>query len=286
MAYEHFIPTVWDEGILVEQERKCVFLEDCNRQYEGEAKKKGDTVRIVELGDPTIHTMERKNANAKIQDPEEIEDASLSLVIDQLRYYNYKVGDIDKAQAIGGIMETLKMRTAEKFANEIDRYIAKFAIDSNITTMFGKNPVKVVKSENPGEGEKNVLEILDDAIQIMQERDITSELVLTASPRFIKILRQAYIIRDTDNSMMLKNGRVGMYGNLTLKMSNNVERSGNGAVDNIMLRTKRAIAFAQTYNESEAYRPEGYFADAIKGLTLFGGKIVFPKEVLNLNVRY
>lgn len=286
MAFEHFIPTVWSEGINRELERHCVFAEDCNRQYEGEVKRKGDTVRILGIGKPTIYEMARKNADGEINGPETIEDSSISLAMDQIRYYNYMVGDIDEYQAKGNIMEALNAETSEGLANEMDKYIAKFAIDSNVTKMFGSSPAKVVKNDNPAEGEKYVLGILDDAIQMMQERDVSSELVLTASPRFIKLLRQAYIIRDTDNSMMLKNGKVGIYGNVTLKISNNVERTNGGDVDNIMLRTKRAVAFAHPLTRSEAFRPEKRFSDAVKGFILFGGKIVRPKEILNINVRY
>lgn len=283
MAFEHFIPTVWSEGLNRELERKCVFADDCNRQYEGDVKKKGDTVRILGIGEPSIYTMTRKDANGKINEAEELEDSSISLVMDQLRYYNYKVGDIDEYQAQGNVMEALQAETAEKLANEMDKHIANFALSAEVGKMH-TTPQKVVKNDAPGSGERYVLDILDDAIQTMQERDITSELVLTASPRFVKILRQAYIIRDTDNSLMLKNGKVGMYGNVTLKISNNVARKDG--VDHIMLRTKRAIAFAHPYTKSEAYRPELAFADAVKGMILFGGKIVRPKEILDINVTY
>ena len=285
MAFEHFIPTIWSEGINRELAPRCVFVEDCNRQYEGEAKEKGDTVRILGVGKPTIREMARRNASGNIEDPEELEDSSVSLVMDQIRYYNYMVGDIDAYQAKGNIMEALNAETSEGLACSMDKYIAKFAVDTSIKKMHA-TAQKVVKSDAPGEGERYVLDILDDAIQIMQERNIMSDLVLTASPRFIKLLRQAYIIRDTDNSLMLKNGKVGTYGNVTLKISNNVERTEDGTVDNIMLRTKRAIAFAHPFTKVKAYEPEKKFADAIKGFILFGGKIVRPNEILNINVRY
>ena len=115
---------------------------------------------------------------------------------------------------------------------------------------------------------------------------MASGITITVSPRFYKLFKQAYINKDTDNSAMLENGRVAMYGNVTVKLSNNVERTEDGAVDNIMIRTKRAIAFVNPLTHTEAYRPEKSFADAVKGFVLFDGKVVRPKEIINVNVKY
>ena len=49
-------------------------------------------------------------------------------------------------------------------------------------------------------------------------------------------------------------------------------------------RTKRAVAFAEQLSEVEAYRPELRFADAMKGLHLYGAKIVYPEEMVLLNL--
>ena len=134
----------------------------------------------------------------------------------------------------------------------------------------------------------NILSLLDDAIEKLQENDVNmaSGITITVSPRFYKLFKQAYINKDTDNSAMLENGRVAMYGNVTVKLSNNVARTEDGAVDNIMIRTKRAIAFVNPLTHTEAYRPEKSFADAVKGFILFDGKVVRPKEIINVNVKY
>ena len=134
----------------------------------------------------------------------------------------------------------------------------------------------------------NVLDILDTAIMKLQENDVSmaSGVTVTVSPRFYKLFKQAYVGKDTDNSEFLKNGKVAMYGNVTVKLSNNVAKSDDGATDNIMIRTKRAIAFVNPLTHTEAYRPEKTFADAVKGFVLFDGKVVRPKEIININVIY
>ena len=280
MAYSNFIPSVWAESINRELERACVFVEDCNRQCEGAVSKKGDSVHILGVGKPTIKSLDRKDASGEIDGAEEIEDTSVILNINQVRYFNYKVGDIDKAQtAVGGLMDALSSETSEGLANEMDKYIANMATSSDVKKLHAT--ATVVNKEN-------VLSILDDAIQKLQENDVNTAngVTVTVSPRFYKLFKQAYLSNDTNNSEMLKNGKVAMYGSVTVKLSNNVARTDSGATDNIMIRTKRAIAFVNPLTHTEAYRPEKSFSDAVKGYALFDGKVVRPKEIININVKY
>lgn len=286
MAYENFIPTVWNEAIQRELERDYVFVEDCNRQYEGDVKKRGDSVRILGVGRPDVKTLARENASGNIEDPEELEDESVTMYINRINYFNYMVGDIDKAQAVGGLMDALSKETSEALADSVDSYIASLAAGNQVKALY-ENAQKIV-SGTAASGEKNVLEVLDEAIQALYENDVknSTEVVVTVSPRFYTLFKRAYIGKDTDNSAMLKNGKVGMYGNVTVKMSNNVYRTNSDAVDNIMIRTKRAIAFAQPLTRVEPYRPEKKFADAVKGFILYDAKVVRPKEIFNINVKY
>lgn len=284
MSYANFIPTVWNESIERELERLCVFAEDCNRSYEGSVKSKGESVKILGVGKPTIKSIAKADKSKDIDGPEEVEDTSVIMVIDQIRYFNYMIGDIDKAQAENGVMDALNLETSEGLANEVDKHIASLAVDSNVAKLFDVAPV-VTSDKTAGEG--YVLDILDSAIEKLYENDVkaTTEIVCTVSPRFYTRLKKAYAELDTDNSKLLKNGRVGMYGNVTIKMSNNVHKSKDGS-DNIMIRTKRAIAYVNPLTHTEAYRPEKKFADAVKGFILFGSKVVRPKEIVNINVKY
>lgn len=102
-------------------------------------------------------------------------------------------------------------------------------------------------------------------------------------PKFIRLLRR--MSRDE-----IYRGRsvseTADYGSVIVKMSNNVCKTDSGATDNIMIRTQRALAFAKPLTHTEPYRPEKKFADAVKGYILFDAKVVRPKEVININVKY
>ena len=279
MSYANFIPTVWAEGINRELDRLCVFVEDCNTKYEGKVKNKGESVTILGVGKPTIKRIAKAARNNDIDGPEEIEDTSVIMYINQIAYFNYMIGDIDKAQAVEGVMEALSQETSEGLANEVDQYVASMVADDSVGKLHAE-PIVVTKD--------NVLSILDAAIQRLYENDVkaTTKIVVTVSPRFYTLFKQAYISKDTDNSDMLEHGKVALYGNVTVKMSNNVHKTDNGATDNIMIRTQRAVAFAKPLTTTKAYEPEKKFADAVKGFILFDAKVVRPKEMLNINVQY
>lgn len=283
MSYQNFIPTVWNEQIDRELERLCVFAEDCNRKYEGKVKDKGESVKILGVGKPTIRSIAKADRNNDIQAAETIEDTSIIMVIDQIRYFNYKVGDIDKAQAVGGVMDALQEETSEGLANEVDTYIANLAKDKQAVKLYATAKTVVV-SKTESTGERNVLRVLDDAAKVLYKNDVktSTPIIATVDVDFYMAFREAYGDKDTDNSKILKNGKVAKYGNITIKMSNNVAKDGNTSL--IQVKTKRAIAYAKPLTHTEPYRPENGFADAVKGFILFGAKIVRPKEMVVANV--
>jgi len=277
MAYQNFIPTVWAEAINRELEKEFVFAENCNRQYEGEVKQLGDSVRILGVGKPTITRTTDKNIT--LSDPETVEDTSITMPVKQIALFNYKIDDIDKRQAVGGVMEALSKETSQGLADEMDKYIADFAKASD-AIKHSANAVEITTS--------NVLTELDKCLRMLYEKNVrqNSKITITVSPRFYMILKQAYTALDTNNSKILENGQVGKYGNAIIKMSNNVATAASGAEDKIMVRTDNAVAFVNPMTHTEAYRPEKGFSDAVKGFVLFDAKIVRPKELIILNAKY
>ena len=274
MSYANFVPKIWAKAIERELERKLVFAEDCNRQYEGDVKQMGDTVKILGVGKPTIS--KQKGGSIILPDAENVEDTSVEMQINTVAYFNFLVDDIDKRQAVGGLMDALNTEATQELASEMDKDIAALA---------GTRDAKKLYSDYKAVNADNVLGTLDLALQMLQENDVPADakIVATVPPWFLTHLRTAYTKLDTDNSDLLKNGKMGRYNNILIKMSNNVHSTTSGS--NIMVRTERAVAFANPLTHTEPYRPEKRFSDAVKGYVLYGTKIVRPKELMILNVK-
>ena len=275
MSYRNFSPKIWAKQINRELERAMVFAEDCNRQYEGDVKQMGDTVKVLGVGKPTI--TRQLGGSIVLKDPEAVEDTSVDMVINRVAYFNYLVDDIDRRQAVGGLMDALSAESSEGTANAMDEDIAALAGPADAPKLFKSTTAITVD---------NILKQIDLGVQKLMEHDVKPEtkIIITIPPWFRTIFRQAYVQLDTNNSAMLKNGRIGQYDNVIVKMSNNCHRNSDNGHD-IMLRTQRAVAFANPLTHVEPYRPEKRFADAVKGFVLYGTKIVRPKELIVLNVK-
>lgn len=275
MSYNNFIPKIWSKAINRELERAMVFAEDCNRQYEGDVKQMGDTVKILGVGKPTI--TKQVGGSIILDDAETVEDTSVEMVINRIAYFNYLVDDIDRRQAVGGLMDALSKESSEGVANAMDEDIAALAALDDAPKLY--KTTKTVTVEN-------ILDEFDLAVEKLMENDVKPEtkIVATVSPWVKTLLRKAYVQLDTDNSEMIKNGYVGRYNNLYIKVSNNTHKNTDNGSD-IMIRTQRAVAFANPLTHVEPYRPEKRFADAVKGFVLYGTKIVRPKEMIVLNCK-
>lgn len=270
MAYQNFIQTVWAESINRDLERETVFVDDTNRQYEGDVKQKGDSVRILGVGKPTITTQIGKKI--KLGEAEEVADQSITLNINQVAYFNYRVDDIDKRQAVGGVMEALSKETSEGLANEMDKFIANMSLNKQ-AVVFNSAATTITK--------ENILETIDSMLVKLLENDVkrNANITLTLPPKHVMLLKQAYTHLDTDNSAMLKNGVVGRYNGITIKESNNCAKDSSGNYM-VQLKTNRAIAFVNPMTHIEPYRPQELFSDAVKGFILYDGIIARPKEMI------
>lgn len=277
MSYENFNQKVWAAGIDRELERSCVFVADTNQKYTGSIKNKGDSVRILGVGRPTITDWDA-DTDITLLDPEKVEDTSTTLIVDRVATFNYGVGDIDKAQGANGVMEALNAETSEGIANKMDKFVADMSKDKQAKKLWAQ--AKQVTADN-------VLSLIDEALEHLYEMDVNPSglITITVSPKFFTRLKQGYIHTDTDNSAMMKNGQVSRYGNAIIRLSNNVAKDSQGN-ELIQVKTQRAIAFAKAVAHTEPYRPEKKFEDAVKGFVLYGGKIVRPKEMINMNVKY
>lgn len=276
MAYKNFIPEVWAEAINRELERLHVFASNCNRQYEGEVRKMGDSVRILGVGRPTI-TEVKRDSFTTLTAPETVEDTSQIMYIDNMAYFNYKVDDIDKRQAVGGLMEALSAETSEGLADVQDKAIASLVTDS-LAIKDASTTYQLTAS--------NILAKLLEAHQKLMENDVkmSTKVTVTLAPWAATLYKQAMVAIDTDNSALLKNGLIGQFDGMDIKVSNNCYHDANGNYG-FMVRTDRAIAFARPMIHTEPYRPELDFSDAVKGFILYGTKIVRPKEMIVMNCK-
>lgn len=282
MAFENFKPQVWAAEIQTETEQMCVWAEDCNKRWEGNIKEAGESVKIRGVAAPTITVITKGERKTKLPERESLEDTSVIMYINYMATFDYEIDDLDEAQADGNIRTHLNKGTSAGVASAMDSRIAQVASGSDVPKLF-KSTKKLV-SGKAGEGEVNILTLLDVAAQRLYENDVpTTGVKLTAvlSPAALRLFTEAYGEGDTNNHELMKNGRVGMYHGIVIKMSNNVAKSADKTEEHIVVRTSEAVAFANPRVFTKPYSPEKGYGDAVKGYSLYDAMVVRPKEIVD-----
>ncbi len=273
MAIKNFIPTVWSESLLQSLDQNYVAVSNCNREFEGEIKEKGSTVRICGLDNVSVGNYVK---NTDISTAQELSDNYTELVINQAKYFNFQIDDVDRAQATPRLMELALKNAAKAIAKETDTYIYN---------LFSQGAHQLVCSSSNG---LDIINSLIDARTKLLECGVTdpSDIVIEVTPAVAGAIMKAKIDISTDNTDVLENGCIGNLFGSKIFVSSNItsEMMGDGLGYHCLVRSKRAIAFAEQLSEIEAYRPELRFADAMKGLHLYGAKVVYPLELASLTI--
>ena len=264
MSYGNFKPTIWSKYIEHELRKFTVFKEDCDYKFEGEAGK-GKTVKILGVGKPNIGDYTGEDIGA----PEIVPDSSITLSIDQAKYFNFMVDDVDKAQAQDGLMNALMEEATRALAYEEDRFIGE---------QLAKNAGMVSESLAIAT-EEDAVKAVDDAFEYFWNNGVSNKdkVTIYVTPWFYNLFKNRIATLKTDNDELIAKGVVGMYNSARVKMSSFIFNDGTD--DCMIIKTSKGYAFCNGINETEAYRPEGLFSDAVKGLDTFGGKAVKPKEI-------
>lgn len=279
MSIRRFVPEIWAAELLVALRKSLVFAQPgvVNRDYEGEISAAGDTVRITSISDPTIGTYV---PNSTTVTPEELTDAQRTLVIDQAKYFAFQVDDVDKRQAKGDVVPQALSRAAYKLRDLVDQYVAAFY--TSVDTANRVNSGSAVAITTGALAYTNLVALGTE----LDEANVGSEGRWAVLPPWYHglLLDNVNFInaeKSADGGMALRNGFIGRAAGFDLYKSNNVVNV-TGDDFAVMAGNDSAISYAEQINSVEAYRPEAKFADAVKGLHLWGAKVVRPDSLAYL----
>ena len=278
MAIVNFIPEVWSAKLLVALRNSLVYGADgvVNREYEGEISQYGDTVHITSLVDPTIGNY---TAHTDIT-VEDVDDADQVLTITQSKYFAFEVDDIEKRQAKGEVLSQQAIAAAWKLRDVADKYLAGLmATGVAAGNLLAESTVTAA----------NAYEKLVDLGTKLDESNVPTEnRFAIITPKFHGLLQKdsRFIAAgDAQGAGVRTNGRVGQAAGFSLRMSNNApDGPGAGAGKLIIAGSSMATTFAEQIAKTEAARRELRFADMVKGLHLYGGKVVRPTALAAADV--
>lgn len=278
MAITRFRPEIWSAELLVALQKSLVYAGPTvvNRDYEGEISEAGDTVRITSISDPTIATY---TPNVSVISPEELTDSQRTMVVDQAKSFAFKVDDVDARQARGNVMTTAMQRAAYRLADVVDQYVAGLYTGIQTANVLGSTGAPIDTFTTATDAYDKVLVPMRT---VLAKANVPSSgRFIIVSPEFVgSLLKDARFVKvnESGTETGLRNGIVGRAAGFDILESNNTPNP-SGDTQVILAGVNSAISFAEQINKTEAYRPEAGFSDAVKGLALYGAKLVRPDSL-------
>ena len=271
MAISNFISTVWSETLYRELSKNYVGVKLSTREFEGDIRGEGDRVKIVGIGNVNVFDYSK---NTNMPAAQVLSDNERTLIIDRAKGFNFFIDDVDLAQSKKGLMQLAMKQASDALSDAADSYVYSLT-DNAVETVTNSAATSV-----------SILSTISDARRILMEHNVSnsSEISLEVSPAVEQKLVLAKVLRGTDNSAALGKGYIGSFMGFDVYVTNNIQPDENG-VYRCVARTRRAIAFAEQLSKVKAYEPELRHGDAVKGLHLYGAKIVYPKEMVFINVK-
>lgn len=276
MSVENFIPEVWSAALLQHMNDALVFGQAgvINRNYEGDISQAGDTVHITQFDKPEIRSY-TKNSDITW---DTLSSTQQSMTVDQANYFALTVDDIDRRQALTGFVEQSTQEAGFELAAGSDGFLA-----SLMASEAGNTLDAVTVGEAQG-----------DAYQVLV--DLRTALARTNTPdqgRFVVVPPEVYGVLLGDDRFIradaagttegLRNGVVGRAAGFDVIESNRVAGDGTDGYT-VIAGHGVATTYAEQIVSTEALRREGSFADGIRGLHLYGAKVVRPDNLATVTV--
>lgn len=280
MSYATFVPQEYSARILESLKDVHVYASLFKRDYEGDLRAAGDTVRIRSIGRPTVAEYVPYSTTIS---PEQIMGADQVLKVDQSFYTAVSVDDIDKRQADVDILNAIAKETSWAISDTVDADLATVLSDGVATA----NQVTAV-TVGTGATDDDAYETLVDLRTQLNKANVGMEGrwvvvppdyegLLLKDPRFVSF-------GTAENANMRNNGKIGRAAGFNIHISNNVPLSSTTYT--VIAGTNDAAAYVEQINKVEPYRPQDAFEDAVKTLILWGRKVIRPDGLVSVAVDF
>lgn len=304
-----FIPTLWSGKLLAKFYQNTILSEVTNTDYEGELKNQGDTVRIrlapsISISDYTVG----QNLTYEVPTP-----IFQDMQVNKGKYFGVQVNDVLAYQADMNLMNMFTEDAAKqlKIAIENEVFFNSFVSQGPAAQNAGATAGKISAAYNLGTDTtpidqatpENVLKAILRMSTVLDEQNVPEDgrfLILSPYDRHLLMqssIAQAYFTGD--QSSTIRTGKIGMLDRFSVYVSNLLPRgeagkalvaglsatSTGGAVTNAKARrvmiagTKAATSFAMTINKTEPLRNQTDFGDIVRGLAVYGRKVVKPEAL-------
>jgi hypothetical protein len=306
-----FIPQLWSNKLNAKFYANTMMTEIANTDWEGEIKNQGDTIRIRTAPSITINDYAGAGTTLTSEVPVPIFQ---DMQINKGKYFSVQVNDVLAHQADMDLMNQFTDDAAKqlKISIENDCFFDWFATEGAAAGNKGATAGQISASYNLGTDlapidqtkPGDVLNAILRMSSAMDEQNIPEEgRWLIISPYERQLLMQSNIAQayfTGDQSSVIRTGKIGMLDRFTVYVSNLLPKGAAGkkvvaglaatstgaTLTNAKTRrmmvagTKASCAFASQISKTEPLRNQTDFGDIVRGLSVFGNKVVKPEALV------
>lgn len=275
-AYSAFIPEIWSQKLNYMLSKDCVMLQCVNRNWEGEIKNQGDKVKIITPADVAISTLGSSNITY-----DELAPTSQDLVIDQKKFFAFKINDVAQVQANADIMEA-HLKNAKKAIEEVqDAYILSLHTEVDTKNVVGSEETAVTLDKST-----IYSKFVELALCLKNSNAVSSGVRpwVVINPTIESYLLQSSEFIGAHNvaDETLRDGAIGRIAGMDVLVSTNLTDVAGKYY--VLAGTNEAITFASQLSKIESLRDKDSFSDLVRGLYLYGAKVVQPKALAKMVV--
>jgi hypothetical protein len=297
-----FIPAIWSAKLIEKFYDATVLAAISNTDYEGEIRNQGDTVKIRTK--PTIAISDyTSDLNLVVQRPS---SNLVELAVDKGKYFNTILDDVMEVQSDVDQMSMWADDASEQMKIVIDtdvlagidtdivalnKGLAAGRISQNINLGTPAAPLQLV-ARNPAGGETEVIDLITWFGQVLDEQNIPEQGRWMILPAWVCSLIKRSELRDAsltgDSQGIARNGRLGMVDRFTLYMSNLLPTDTDGVAGDsyrIYAGHSHGLTFASQLTKVETLRAESTFGTLLRGLQVYGYKVVDGTALSLANVQ-
>lgn len=286
MAITVFKPEVWAARLQRHLDKKLVYAQPTvvNTDYEGDITQGGDTVHIQKVGDVTVKAYSK---NTDMASPDRPDGTTVPLVIDQSWYWNIGIDDIDKVQLRTDLLDRFAERAAVAMAQKVDAAVAaKQLTDAGIVLGTSAAP-KTVQNSGGDYTLYTLLVELRRQLDNANAPDTGRWVVLPPDMESLALKDTQFIDAGGEQMRTGIVGRMAGFDILKTTAVPTITKTGGATYDSwgvVAGAGNYSTTHANQIVETEAYRIEKQFGDALKGLNVWGTKVIEPETLAKVVV--
>jgi len=286
----NFIPEIWSGKLIENFYDATVLAAISNTDYEGEIRNMGDTVNIRTTPEITIQTYV-KGQTLSVENPDK---AKLQLIIDKGEYFACVEDDVDQVQTDMNLMDMWSKDASERMKIKIDQRVLTDLLPDVSANNKGQTAGAISGNIDLGvAGTPEALTTANVIGKIVDMGTVLDEANCPEGDRFLVIpAKMAGLIKQSDlkdasitgdGSSPLRNGRLGMIDRFTVYVSHNLKKTAGGEFS-VIGGHKMGFTFASQMTNMETIRSETTFGNIIRGLQVYGYKVVKPEALATMIV--